>query len=469
MIFEMENGILNKRVGDQQTDNDDRKSLLSTQKDEVEGGTSSMTSASFNFINSIIGSGIIGLPYSLNQAGLPLGLLLLVGVAFITDYSIILLIKGGNISGTCSYQSLVYSTFGFAGYLVLSVLQFLYPFIAMISYNIIAGDTLTKVFLRIPGVGPESMLAERHFVILASTILTTLPLSLYRDIAKLGKVSLLSMVLTLAILIMVIIRAATLGPQIPPAEDAWSFARWNAIQAVGVMSFAFICHHNSFLIYGSLREPTLSNWSRVTHLSVGSAFLVSAAFAVAGYATFTGYTQGDIFENYCRNDNLATFGRFCYGISIVTTFPLECFVTREVVSNVFFKGVLSNTAHVVVTFVIISMCTAISLGFDCLGVVLELNGVLSATPLIFIIPSACFLKLSSGRWFQGENIIPCIILMAGVFVMTIGLIMTILYPQDCSHGAEMFYCNTSNMSVITTTAPSTLPVQNTTQGIFDTD
>ncbi|XP_012691798.2 putative sodium-coupled neutral amino acid transporter 11 [Clupea harengus] len=469
MIFEMENGPINKRVGDQQIDND-RTSLLTTQKEDAELGTSSMTSASFNFINSIIGSGIIGLPYALNQAGLPLGLLLLVGVAFITDYSIILLIRGGNISGTSSYQSLVYSTFGFAGYLVLSVLQFLYPFIAMISYNIIAGDTLTKVFLRIPGVGPESMFADRHFVILATTILFTLPLSLYRDIAKLGKVSLISMVLTFAILITVIIRAATLGPQIPPTEEPWAFARWNAIQAVGVMSFAFICHHNSFLIYGSLREPTLSNWSRVTHLSVGFAFLVSAAFSVAGYITFTGYTQGDLFENYCRNDNLATFGRFCYGISIVTTFPLECFVTREVVSNVFFKGILSNTAHVVVTFIIVSACTAMSLGFDCLGVVLELNGVLSATPLIFIIPSACFLKLSSGRWFQGENIIPCIILLAGVFVMTTGLIMTVLYPQDCSHGAEMFYCKTSNMSVISTTAPPLLPVQNSTpvqNSIFD--
>ncbi|KAL2081443.1 hypothetical protein ACEWY4_023296 [Coilia grayii] len=466
--FQMENGVINKHAGDQQVEiDDDGKLLLTKQSDSTEGGTSSMTSASFNFINSIIGSGIIGLPYSLNQAGLPLGLLLLMGVAFITDYSIILLIKGGSLSGTSSYQSLVHSTFGFAGYLVLSALQFLYPFIAMISYNIITGDTLTKVFLRIPGVGPGSVLAGRRFVIILSTILFTLPLSLYRDIAKLGKVSLLSMVLTLGILIMVIIRAATLGPQIPPTQGAWAFARWNAIQAVGVMSFAFICHHNSFLIYGSLREPSLSNWSRVTHLSVAFAFVVSAAFAVAGYATFTGYTQGDIFENYCRNDNLATFGRFCYGISIVTTFPLECFVTREVVSNVFFKGILSTTSHVVVTFIIVAVCTAISLGFDCLGIVLELNGVLSATPLIFIIPSACYLKLSSGRWYQGENIIPCIILIAGVFVMIIGLIMTALYPQDCSHGAEMFYCQTSGTSAITTTAAPLLPVPNTTQEVFD--
>lgn len=137
------------------------------------------------------------------------------------------------------------------------------------------------------------------------------------------------------------------------------YLNWDALSLC--VSLAFICHHNSFLIYGSLEQPTLANWSRVTHVSVGSALIISAAFAVAGYSTFTGYTQGistrdielhasnlflisqmyfliilyfpflgDIFENYCRNDNLATFGRFCFGLSIITTFPLECFVTREV-------------------------------------------------------------------------------------------------------------------------------------------
>ncbi|MEQ2175095.1 hypothetical protein GOODEAATRI_014695 [Goodea atripinnis] len=311
----------------QQQNNEEGTAIIRMHKSESRG---SMISASFNFINSIIGSGIIGLPYALNQAGLPSGLLLLILVGFITDYSIVLLIKGGNLSGSNSYQSLVQSTFGFPGFLILSALQFLYPFIAMISYNITTGDTLTKVFQRIPGVGPDHILAERHFVILLSTFMFTLPLSLYRNIERLGKVSFLSMVLTLTILIIVTFRAATLGPQIVPTENAWAFAKWNAIQAVGVMSFAFICHHNSFLIYNSLEQPTLSNWSQVTHISVGSALIISVVFAVAGYTTFTGYTQGDIFENYCRNDNLVTLGRFCFGLSIITTFPLECFVTREV-------------------------------------------------------------------------------------------------------------------------------------------
>nr|XP_061799734.1 putative sodium-coupled neutral amino acid transporter 11 [Nerophis lumbriciformis] len=436
--------ILTFQVSDEQ-----EISLISTQKPREEARFS-MISACFNFVNSIIGSGVIGLPYALNEAGLPCGLLLLIFVAYITDYTIILLIKGGNLSGANSYQALVQNTFGFPGLLILSALQFLYPFIAMISYNITTGDTLTKVFQRIPGVGPDHIVANRHFVIVISTVLCTLPLSLYRNIEKLGKVSVMSIVLTVVILVIVIIRAATLGPEISPTEDAWLFAKWNAAQAVGVMSFAFICHHNSFLIYGSLEQPTLTNWTRVTHISVGSALIISAVFALAGYVTFTGYTQGDIFENYCKDDNLATFARFCFGLSIITTFPLECFVTREVISNSICGRELSKLEHMFITTIIVGVCTAISLAYDCLGIVLELNGVLSATPLIFILPAACFLKLSSGRWYHRENLMPTFLIVLGVLVMITGLTMTGLNPQDCSHGMELFYCADANVS---TTAP----------------
>ncbi|XP_054134249.1 putative sodium-coupled neutral amino acid transporter 11 isoform X1 [Melozone crissalis] len=335
----------------------------------------------------------------MKEAGFPLGILLLFVVALITDYSIILLIKGGNLSSTKTYQELVKKTYGLVGYLILSVLQFLYPFIAMISYNIITGDTLTKVFQRIPGVGVDNVLTDRHFIILLTTIIFTLPISLYRDIAKLGKVSLLSLVLTIVILVVVMVRAVTFSPQVPKSENAWIFAKPNAVQAVGVMSF------------------------------------------------------GDIFENYCRDDNLATFGRFCYGVTVILTFPLECFVTREVIANVFFHGNLSTVFHVVVTVVIIAVATGVSLMYDCLGIVLELNGVLSATPLVFIIPSACYLRLSKERWNHPDNLISCLILVLGVLVMAVGFVMTVLHPQECSHGKEMFYCSPSNASLHNSTLP----------------
>lgn len=54
---------------------------------------SSLPQASFNYINSIVGSGVIGIPYALHRAGFGLGLLLLIIVAIITDYSLILMVS----------------------------------------------------------------------------------------------------------------------------------------------------------------------------------------------------------------------------------------------------------------------------------------------------------------------------------------------------------------------------------------
>ncbi|XP_059783988.1 putative sodium-coupled neutral amino acid transporter 11 isoform X2 [Balaenoptera ricei] len=370
---------------------DDRETLVSEHKHK--GKTCRQSAAVFNVVNSIIGSGIIGLPYSMKQAGFPLGILLLFWVSYVTDFSLVLLIKGGALSGTDTYQSLVNKTFGFPGYLLLSVLQFLYPFIAMISYNIITGDTLSKVFQRIPGVDPENLLIGHHFVIVLSTVAFTLPLSLYRDIAKLGKISLISTVLTTLILGIVMARVVSLGPHIPKTEDAWTFAKPSAIQAVGVMSF------------------------------------------------------GDLFENYCRNDDLVTFGRFCYGVTVILTYPIECFVTREVIANVFFGGTLSSVFHIIITVVIITVATLVSLLIDCLGIVLELNGVLCAAPLIFIIPSACYLKLSEEPRTHSDKIMSCVMLPIGAVVMAVGFVMAVTNPQDCTHGQEMFYCVPDNFSL----------------------
>ncbi|XP_052581171.1 putative sodium-coupled neutral amino acid transporter 11 isoform X1 [Peromyscus californicus insignis] len=423
-----------------ETDLSDRESLVSGHGHQ---GKSCQCTAVFNVVNSVIGSGIIGLPYSMKQAGFPLGVLLLFWVSYITDFSLILLIKGGALSGTDSYQSLVNKTFGFPGYLLLSALQFMYPFIAMISYNIITGDTLSKVFQRIPGVDPGSLFIGRHFIIVVSTVTLTLPLSLYRDIAKLGKISLISTILTILILGIVMTRAVSLGPNIPKTEDAWVFAKPNAIQAIGVMSFAFICHHNCFLVYGSLQEPTVAKWCRVIHTSILVSVFICVLFATCGYLTFTGFTQGDLFENYCRSDDLVTFGRFCYGITVILTYPIECFVTREVIANVFFGGNPSSVFHIILTVVIITAAMLVSLLIDCLGIVLELNGALCAAPLIFIIPSACYLKLSEEPRTHADKIMACVMLPVGAVVMVVGFVMAITNPQDCTHGQEMFYCLTS--------------------------
>ena len=53
-----------------------------------------------------------------------------------------------------------------------------------------------------------------------------------------------------------------------------------------------MCHHNTFLLYSAMKEKTEVAWSKATHVSVSISCTVIMMCAVAGYVTFTGFTQG---------------------------------------------------------------------------------------------------------------------------------------------------------------------------------
>ncbi|XP_043281271.1 putative sodium-coupled neutral amino acid transporter 11 [Venturia canescens] len=446
---------------------DDMRQLV--REDENESGKfTSLPLASFNFINSIIGSGVIGIPYALHQSGFGLGIMLLILVAILTDYSLILMVRSGHLCGEMSYQGLMRASFGRPGFYILTALQFIYPFIAMVSYNVVVGDTVTKVIIRLTGMEEDSILGQRQVVVLLATLCITIPLCLYRNVARLAKISFLSLVCVGFILVAIFIRMGSMSSVVPKHVDSWRFANLpGIIPSVGIMAFAFMCHHNTFLIYGSIERVTQEKWDIVTHWSLLTSFLVAAAFGVAGYATFTAYVQGDLMENYCWDDDLMNISRIMFSGTILLTFPIECFVTREVIMTAI-KGTPdgqsagdnhdiyipeSDRRYLVITMAIIVTAYLISMSTDCLGVVLELNGILAAVPLAYILPALCYLKLEEGSIWSVRKLPALGLLLAGVLAALSGLFLVIFNndtAQSCVHGKIMSYC----MENSTTTPPT---------------
>lgn len=41
-------------------------------------------------------------------------------------------------------------------------------------------------------------------------------------------------------------------------------------------------------------------------------------------------TSGDILENFCLDDDLANVARLSFAVIVMMTYPLDCFVAREV-------------------------------------------------------------------------------------------------------------------------------------------
>ncbi|XP_074593064.1 putative sodium-coupled neutral amino acid transporter 11 isoform X2 [Brevipalpus obovatus] len=407
--------------------------------------TSNLKQTAFNYVNTIIGSGVIGIPYALSRSGFWFGLILLVGIAALTDYSLCILIKAGNLAGVSTYQDVVEAAYGRWGFYLLTVIQFIYPFIAMISYNVIIGDSVTKVFRRLLNVSSSSALGNRNSVVFFCTVFIMLPLSLQKNISKLAKVSLTSVGFIFIIIGFIIYRVGTLGPSIPRTSQTFSFINDGVAEAIGVISFAYMCHHNSFLLYESLENSTQKRWNRVTHLSVGMSCLIVFVFGVTGYMTFGDLSQGDLFENYCSSDDLANFARLLFTLTIMLTYPFECFVVRQVLETALWGGKPPQTTshHVLLTVAIVFLGFILSTLTDCLGIVLELNGILAAVPLAFIFPAVTYLKLDSGHKMSWSKAPAYLLAVFGGLVAICGSIYVILRVMNgasCSHGIDMPYC-----------------------------
>lgn len=152
---------------------------------------SGMRSAFMNMANSIIGAGIIGQPYAFRQAGLTMGIILLVGLTITVDWTVRLIVINSKLSGADSFQATVHYCFGQGGLVAISVAQWAFAFGGMVAFCVIVGDTIPHVLeALIPGLRDMSflwLLTDRRFVIVLFVLSVSLPLSFYRDIAKVSK------------------------------------------------------------------------------------------------------------------------------------------------------------------------------------------------------------------------------------------------------------------------------------------
>ena len=163
-------------------------SSLSFAEEERSRPKSSLPSAFMNMANSIIGAGIIGQPYAFRQAGLLSGILLLVGLTFVVDWTICLIVVNSKLSGAGSFQGTVEKCFGRGGLIAVSVAQWAFAFGGMVAFGVIVGDSIPMVLVAVwPGlraVPVLGLLADRRVVIVVFTMGISYPLALYRDIAK---------------------------------------------------------------------------------------------------------------------------------------------------------------------------------------------------------------------------------------------------------------------------------------------
>lgn len=227
-------------------------------------------------------------------------------------------------------------------------------------------------------------------------------------------------------MIIIIVTIITQSFRVPPESRGQLrgsiLIRPGIFEAIGVISFAFVCHHNSLLIYGSLRKPTIDRFSRVTHYSTSISLVACLVMALSGYLTFGDKTLGNVLNNFPNDNVMVNIARLCFGLNMLTTLPLEAFVCREVMNNYWFPDEPYHpNRHVIFTTALVVSAMMLSLMTCDLGIVFELFGATSACALAYILPPLCYIKLTKR---SGKTYLAMAVVAFGCAVMAISVVRT---------------------------------------------
>lgn len=373
-----------------------------------EKGKSNMKMAFMNMANSILGAGIIGQPFAFRNSGLIGGCIVLLVLTMLIDWTLRLIVRNAKLANANSYQDFVAHCFGKPGRILLLFAVGSFAYGGCMAFCVIIGDTIPHVLRAfIPKSITESTavgwLFKRNVIITLFTTCISYPLSLNRDISKLAKASGFALVGMLIIVIITAVRGPMVDSSLktPLTTLQWT-VNYNIFQGISVISFALVCHHNTVFIYNSLKVSVKQRFGTLTHAVCFVSMICCLVMAVSGLLNFGGATKGNILNNFKSNDNWINVARFCFGLNMLTTFPLEIFVVRDVVrdiissvsndtDNTHFE--LTSKQHFFITTILVVSTMSVAL-FTCnLGIILELIGATSASLMAYIIPPLCFLKL----------------------------------------------------------------------------
>eukprot|EP01041_Mallomonas_annulata_P008012 gene8012-16410_t len=310
-----------------------QKLNMANSEEETTDGKSSVFGASFNFVNSIVGAGIIGIPFAIKQCGFFSGIGLLLLVAYLVLNSVLFLIKAGIKEKKLHLEDLSEHLLGPAGFYAAAISMFLFAYGAMVAYMVIIGDTVPSILFHIYD-GNSAI--ERDLVMLVTAVSIILPLCLYKDMSSLVWTSLLSVICDAAMVLVVLIASPRVAKSqgIQLSQTDYSIINPNLFIGLGTMSFAFVCQHQCFIVFRSLKFPNYRNWSCVARSSICFSLLMCMVFGLAGYLSFGSYSVGDILNNFPQKDRDVTVARALLAITMLFTYPMESFVARHCLMNI---------------------------------------------------------------------------------------------------------------------------------------
>ena len=341
--------------------------------------------AALLLLKSFVGTGVLFLPRAFLNGGLLFSSLVLVGVSLLSYYCFILLVNtrlkidgsfgdiGGILYGkfmrTLILTSIVLSQVGFVAAYIVFTSENLRAFIIAVS------NCATKIDIK--------------WMVLMQLILF-LPLSLIRDISKLGFTALIADAFILLGIIYLyyfdiatIVQNRGLADVTPFNPNSWTVF-------IGTAIFTFEGIGLIVPIQESMRNP--SNFPPVLAMVMVIITIIFTSSGFLGYAAFGSATKTVVLLNLPQDNRFVNGVQFLYSLAILLSTPLQLFPAIRILENELFTKSGKNNPLVkwqknIFRFCLVMICAFIGwAGAGDLDKFVALVGSFACVPLVNIYP-----------------------------------------------------------------------------------
>ncbi|MBN3281484.1 S38A4 protein, partial [Polyodon spathula] len=333
-------------------------------QEECHPGTTSFGMSVFNLSNAIMGSGILGLSYAMANTGIVLFVILLLGVAILSLYSVHLLLLTSKEGGSLIYEKLGEKAFGWPGKLAAFLSITMQNIGAMSSYLFIVKYELPEVIRAFMGLEEntgEWYLNGNYLVVIVSLAII-LPLSMLKNLGYLGYTSGFSLTCMVFFLGVLIYKKSQIPCPLPLLDPIGANQTYNTSMhmspailhnrtvrsgadfvmeyshgetkapgehsngvvyeprhndedmckpkyfvfnsqtayTIPILAFAFVCHPEVLPIFSELKDRSRKKMQNVSNISISAMLVMYMFSALFGYLTFYGNVEAELLHTFTK-------------------------------------------------------------------------------------------------------------------------------------------------------------------------
>lgn len=353
-------------------------------------GTATILSSSFNLSNTIIGCGIMTLPFNLYNCGWLLGMFCLLLIGASSGYAFNLLTVASQHTGFYQYRDIASKLYGQKFSMFIGIIVIIYTFGSIASYCIVLRDNMFWW----PEPTPENDYKKKSllwgimtFIILPLCLLPKIDFLNFTSLVALASILYVIFVVAGFYLLVKYVPGESLSTG-PPQTLNFSI---DAFTAFPLFTTAFCGHYNSMNIYRELKDRSVRRMNITILITMVITTLFNSAMALFGYFAFTDSVASDILRNISQLPGASVYFQIANTAMILVmlfSYPLVSFGVSKAFQSLIWKPDQKVPFKWVLMFALLNVFvpTIVATFVSDIDHILSFTASLCGSPMVYIIP-----------------------------------------------------------------------------------